>query len=100
MPTYDIGDEVRASVLFTDLSGAPADPTTVRAKLHYPNGAELTYVYGTDDELVKDETGSYYFDFTCETGGKHAVRFVGTGAVQVANETTLIVDESLFANPD
>lgn len=95
---YDIGDRVRVSVRFRDLRGALADPTAVTAKTKTPSGTTTSYVYGTADELVRDDTGRYHLDIDVSASGYWAYRFEGTGDVVAAAEGRFEVDTSEFGS--
>ena len=80
MSTYDIGDKRTLSANFQ--TGAPladTDPTTLTFKMKEPDGTVTTYVFGTDAELVKDDTGDYHADWTIAKAGRHRWRFIATG---------------------
>ena len=88
MTAYDKGDVVRCSVAFTDEDGAAVDPATVTFKWITGDGTESSYVYGTDAELVKDDTGEYHVDLTLdESGVIWYHRFEGTGTNVAAAES-------------
>jgi len=93
---YDSGDLVRVSATFTNADDDSADPTAVTFKWQQPDGTETEYVYGEDDELVKDDTGDYHVDLSPTTAGRHYVRFEGTGSVQAAVEGWFAVRGSEF----
>lgn len=96
MPTnvYDAGDLVRTSVTFTNSAGNPADPTDITFYVTNPDGTVITYEYGTDAELVKDDTGDYHVDLTPSVYGMWYYRFVGTGDVISAGENFFVVKRS------
>ena len=55
---FDIGDAVRIKIEFKDENGDLGDPTTVTFKYKVKrSGTPVSYVYGTDAELVKESTG-------------------------------------------
>ena len=81
---HDIGDMRRLQVTFSNLAGAVADPTAVTFRIKKPDGTAISYVYGIDAGLVKSATGVYYVDFSIALPGRHVYRFVGTGAVETA----------------
>lgn len=93
--TYDIGDEIRLTGVFT-VSGVATDPTVVRCKVRAPGGAVTTSLYGTDAALVKDATGTYHLDLTLTLTGTYYYRWEGTGAAQAAEETAFNVRPSVF----
>lgn len=81
---YDIGDERTLQVDFTDANGAAADPTTVTLNVREPDG---TLVVKTGGELANPQVGRYTFAYTIAQGGRHVVRWEGTGAVVTAEES-------------
>lgn len=93
---YDVGDLVRISATFANVSGVNADPTTVKAKFKNPAGTVTTYTYGTDVQLVKDATGKYHVDISITSNGEWWYRWEGTGAVQAAEENDFVVRKSQF----
>lgn len=94
--SFDYGDRVRISCAFTDLSGAPADPTGITFKFKTPAGTTTSYVYGVDGALIKLATGSYYVDLTLNVEGIWFYRFEGTGALVAADEGHLLAKDSVF----
>ncbi len=97
MNTYDKGDLVQLTAAFTDKAGAAFDPSTVTFKLKDPTGEVTTYVYGTDAELVKDETGKYHVDVAADLSGDYHYRFQGSGLIgKSAAENTFRIRASLF----
>jgi hypothetical protein len=81
---YEQHSLVRLKATFRNAALALTDPTTVSIKITLPDKSATTYVYGTDSEVVKDSTGVYYMDFSCDTAGIHKYHWHGTGAVQAA----------------
>lgn len=77
--TYDVGDLVRLTAVFRDLTtGQLADPTTVELRVR-ANGVTTVY-----DDTVRDSTGTYHRDVTITKSGPTDYRWIGTGAVQAA----------------
>lgn len=89
--TYDVGDAVRVSAVWTDADSTAVDPDVVRFKFRTPNGTLTTYVYLTDTELVRDSTGNYHVDLSVTNSpGNWLYRFEGEtsgGAAQGAAES-------------
>jgi hypothetical protein len=82
--TYDIGDVVRISSIFTQ-SDVSIDPTTVTLALTAPDGTQATYSYaGTT--IVKDSTGNYHVDVSPTQHGTYRYRWASTGTAQGAEE--------------
>ena len=84
--TYDIGDLVRCQGIFTDAASTVTDPAAITFKVKNPSGTTTTYVYGTDAQLVKDSTGTYYVDVSINSAGVWYYRFASTGSGQAAGE--------------
>lgn len=98
MARFDWGDLARFSVTFTDAAGAPTDPTTVTLRLLHPDGSTaITYVYGTDAALIRDDVGAYHADYLLDTVGYWVWRWEGTGLVQAAVEGRIVTAESQFS---
>ena len=91
---YDIGDIVRVSVEFKNLTGTLTDPTTVTLKYRDPSGV-LTDWTVTAGEIVKDGVGLYHADVSPTVAGIWAYRFVGVGTLQAAEEGTFLVKPEL-----
>ena len=83
--TYDIGDVARLFGAFTDINGAPADPTTVIVSVKDPNGTVTT------PAVVRDSLGNYHADQDCSIAGTWKYQFDGTGAVKASGPGTFRV---------
>lgn len=90
MNTYTIGDLVRLTGTFTDLSGNLSDPTTSVLTVKDPDGVVTSY-----PSLTHPSTGIYYFDLPVSDSGVYYYRYSGTGAVVAAGETQFQVSESV-----
>jgi hypothetical protein len=88
--TRDIGDQVRLGATFTNLSGAPSDPTNISLTVTTPGHATVTYTYA-GAELTKTGTGVYYKDLDLTSHGVWKFRWMGTGAIVAAEPGTLFV---------
>ena len=91
---YDKGDKVRLSATFS-VSGVNSDPTAVVLKVKDPSSNIATYTYALA-EITKSATGIYYKDISIDESGEWYYRFEGTGAVEAADESRFIGDESEF----
>jgi hypothetical protein len=91
-----VGDVVRLTATFTNAAGTLADPTVVTLEWRVGT-TTTTWVYGTDDEVVKDSTGVYHADLPIEVASRHYYLWTGTGAVQAAEENSFRVDASVVA---
>lgn len=95
------GQPVRLTSCFQDsATGNPVDPDTVQAVILSPYGRKTTYTFGTDVELGKTATGSYYLDVTPDDGGRWFFRWVSTGAGAGASEGNFVVQASRFSRHD
>lgn len=80
MQAQYVGTTVRIITEFSD-SGELLDPTTVSFTLKVPGGATLTYVYGTDAEVIRDGAGAYRFEYVPDVAGTFVYIWTGTGDV-------------------
>lgn len=87
--SYALLDEVRLSGAFRNLAGALADPTTITVKVRQEVGDVETFTYA-GAQVVREDVGLYYLDYTPTRSGRLYYRFIGTGIDTVA-ETYLIV---------
>ncbi len=97
--SYVLGAIPRLRATFTDSDGAVMDPSVVLFKIIEPDDeATVTeYEYGTDAELVREEAGIYYVEWTTRVAGDHCYRFDGTGNVRAASERHFTVAPGCFA---
>lgn len=93
---YMLGRQVTMSVVF-DLNGTPTDPAAPTMKTRSPAGTEVTYVYPTNTELVKDSVGHYHLNAIPTIGGTWYYR--SKDAAGWAEEKSFEVIRSHFANP-
>lgn len=97
MGVYAKGQSVVMRGLFTDVNGAPVDPTTVRCKVETPADADTTYTYGVDAGLTKNTTGDYQLILSATLSGTYTYRWEGvTGAATPAVEQSFTVSASEF----
>jgi hypothetical protein len=89
---------VRVRAAFDDGATPPTaqDPGGVAFKVRSPGGVITAYTYGTDPEVVKAGTGSYYVDVNGNESGRWHVRYEGTGSGQAAEETSFVIEPSEF----
>lgn len=93
---YDVGQEVRFSVVFA-VGSTDTDPTTITFKLLDPSGNSSSWVYGEAGTIVvKDSTGNYHADYILDEEGRFYYRFEGTGMVDAAAEHHAEVRDSKF----
>jgi hypothetical protein len=92
--TYDVGDEVKLKGEFSDADGTAQDPTTVTFAFLAPSASSATeYVYGTDAEVIKEDTGIYYVNLAVDEAGVWRCRFYSTGTGRGAAEDYFHVRE-------
>ena len=96
MNQYQKGDLVRCTASFTTSAGVATNPTAVRFQVRTPAGDTTEYVYGTDAEVVRPATGSYYVDVNASEAGTWRYRFYSTGTGQAADESAFRVKDSWF----
>lgn len=88
MATTYVGQRKRASVTLT-LDNVKTDGTVTWSVLS-PDGHAVTV------SAAHPKTGEYTAEWTCDEPGPWTVRFVSTGAVTAATETTVDVAASPF----
>jgi len=92
---FDLGDQVRVIVTFTNTTGGTRlNPTTVTLKLKDPDDliTQFTYPSGVN----RDETGVYYRDFQVTKSGRFYYRWEGNGGNPSAVEGNFVVKVSEF----
>ncbi len=84
--TYDIGQEVRYYGTFQDVGGTAYDPGTVRLMFLTPGrqGSYFTYT-GVNNSIVKQNTGTYYYDYRHTAGGYAYWGWEGTGTINTTD---------------
>lgn len=87
--SYTIGTLVQMSATFTT-AGANADPSGVVGTVRDAAGVETT------PTVTRDAVGAYHMDFTTVIPGVHYYRFMGTGSLVVAGESSFVVTPSSF----
>ncbi len=80
---YLLGNIVRISAQFLN-SGTPINPTAVLVRLKKGNNSPSTFVYGTDVEVQRDITGTYYMDVFADPVGLYTYNWYSTGTGQAA----------------
>lgn len=79
IPFYDIGDRVaiRTAVPFQNAQGDLFDPDTVSFEVRPPNAATTAYVFGEDDNVTRQSTGSYECVIDVNVAGLWRYRIAG-----------------------
>lgn len=94
----DIGDARTLNAEFL-VGGVLTDPTTLTFTMRQPDGSTVTYVYGTDAELIRDGAGTYRVEWTFQDPGIMVYDFKGTGAAQGTVGGAFWVEQSLSSYP-
>lgn len=94
---HAVNTTVTIAVNFQDDDSTDIDPATVTFKAYSPTGATTTYVYQTDAQLVRVDTGDYYVNFVPSESGRWHYRWSTTGSgTAIALEGTFVVQASVF----
>ena len=96
MTSYDIGDRPKLICTIRDEDGTAADPDNLTFQIREPDGEVTTYVYGTDAELHRADTGIYHVYWDCSLPGEHRYRFHFTGSLAGAAESKFRVLHTVF----
>jgi hypothetical protein len=84
--SYPVGQKIRLAAQIKDNSLAFVDPTVLTVKIQQPDGTETSHVYGVDNNVIKDSTGNYHYDFVLNAPGRWPWRFEATGNMSVPFE--------------
>lgn len=97
--SFSLDKTVRLSVEFRDAAGTLTDPTTLEFKIKSPDDAPVvTYIYGTDAELVRDAAGKFHVDYDVDVSGTWYYRYKATnGSLKETVEKEFVVARSHFA---
>ena len=95
MAEFHRSSEPRLKATFKDANGTDVDPTTVTVKYEKPDGTEVTKVYLTDAEVIKDSTGHYHIDVDADQSGVWHFRWESS-TPQTAAEEIFTVKDTVF----
>ena len=84
----DTGDVIRLSVVFKDLNKAAVDPSQVKLTIRQPDGEIVQYQYMVGAQIIKSSVGNYYCDFLVTQEGMTYYKWVATGTVNAAEESS------------
>jgi len=84
----DTGDVIRLSVVFKNLNKVAVDPSQVNLTIRQPNGVLVEYQYLVNAAIVKASVGNYYCDFLVTQEGMTYYKWVATGTVNAAEESS------------
>lgn len=96
------GSTVRLSCRFRDLlakTDYEPDGVTVLVKLLLDDPTqevEESFVYGDDDEVVRDSLGHYHMDYVPAVSGTYTYRWEGSGTKPVVTEARFKVHATSF----
>ena len=93
-----VNTEVRIAANFQDETDTDIDPDTVTFKLLRPDGVDVEYVYVTDPEVVRIDTGDYYVNIVPDISGRYFYRWETTGAYKtIAFQGSFVVQVDPWA---
>src|ERR1043166_842741 len=98
---YTVGDVARIECEFKNVEvGNYVDPDSVVIRVRKPTGARLTFTYGTDPEIVRDDVGRYHLDLlltspSSPAGTNWTYHSFGPGANAAAGHETMKVARAL-----
>jgi hypothetical protein len=83
MPTETafVGASKRLTFTFTDVAGAPADPTSIALTILEPDGVTISK---TEADMANPALGTWTYDHSVAKAGRHGVRCDADGAVEAA----------------
>lgn len=78
--TSTVGTIVNVRVAFTDPedNDAPIDPDSVSLRMRTPGLVSTDYVYGTDEEVVRESQGNYLFELPLAEEGTYRWQWAGS----------------------
>jgi hypothetical protein len=91
------GSLVRLTAVFTDALGLAVDPDTVTVRTMSPELEQVSKLYLTDDEVVRDDVGEFHYDVDASASGDWFFRWEGTGVGQAAAEGKFKVASTVFS---
>ena len=89
--SHYVGDRVRLGCAAATVAGVATDPTTLSITVKPLLGAAVTYTWPDDVAIVRTATGAFYYDHPIAEAGVHEVRWVATGALVKAAQTSFRV---------
>ena len=94
--SYDIGDRRKLTCQIRNEAGQLADPEALFFQMRTPDGETTTYRYGTGTQVVSESTGLFRVHWDCTQSGFHGYRWVATGSIAAAEESSFLVNQSMF----
>lgn len=83
---FEIGQRVRVTARFRDEASAPANPSTVVARLRLPNGTVST------PSVTNPSTGEFRVEHVPAAPGRYRVRVTGSGGVDASEVIEFVVN--------
>ncbi len=89
------------AINFADASGNDYDPEVVTLRVMDPCGVETSYVYGTDDEVTRTDSGNYVGTIRPDRGGRWFRRWEAQtdDVIEIVDEGEFLVQYSRFEDP-
>ncbi len=93
-----IGSPRVLTVNFRDVSGNDYDPEVVTLRIMDPWGVETSYVYGTDDEVTRTDSGNYVGTIRPDSAGRWFRRWEAEtdDVTEIVSEGDFLVQDSAF----
>ncbi len=96
-----VNSPVALHVNFADASGNDYDPEVVTLRIVDPCGVTFTYVYATDDEVARTDSGNYVGTIRPDRGGRWYRRWEAQtdDVIEIVDEGEFLVQYSRFEDP-
>jgi hypothetical protein len=83
---FEIGQRLRVTAQFKDESSAPANPSTVTARMRLPNGTV------SSPSVTNPSTGMYRVEHVPTLPGLYKVRVTGSGGIDQSQVIEFVVN--------
>ena len=93
----NVGDMRRITASFTDIDGDPIDSSGLTISIENPSGDTTAYVYGVDEEVIRDSLGVYHIDTLLDEAGIWRYNVTSTGAVAAVEEGSFNVSSNIIS---
>ncbi len=93
-----VNSPVALAINFADASGNDYDPEVVTLRIMDPCGIETSYVYGTDDEVTRSDSGNYVGTIRPDRGGRWYRRWEAQtdDVIEIVDEGEFLMQYSVF----
>lgn len=95
--SYVYKNLVRLVGEFRDQDDNLFDPTVVRVVIEDPAGVPVTYIYGTDPELIRDTAGTYHAVVAAAVEGRWKYRWEANENGEFGEEFVFIIKRSIIS---